>query len=104
MASGKKLENKVALVTGGNSGIGLATAKLYKEHGASVIITARSPESYNKAKAELGGAFDVVQTDVSNPAELDRLYAHIRKTYGGLDVLFANAGIAFFKPTAEVDA
>jgi len=103
MASAKKLENKVALVTGGNSGIGLATAKLYREHGANVIITARSPESYAKAKSELGGAFDVVQTDVSNLAELDRLYAHIRKTYGGLDVLFANAGIAFFKPTAEVD-
>lgn len=103
MASAKKLENKIALVTGGNSGIGLATAQLYKEHGAQVIITARSAESYSKAKAELGATFDVVQTDVSNPAELDRLYAHIRKTYGGLDVLFANAGIAFFKPTAEVD-
>ena len=98
----KKLEGKTALVTGGNSGIGLATAKAYLEQGAKVIITARSPETFKKAKAEYGKHFDVVQTDVSNLADLDRLYAHIRTNYGGLDILFANAGIAKFLPTSEV--
>lgn len=97
-----KLANKVALVTGGNSGIGLATAKLFKEQGARVIITARSNETFAKAKAEYGSLFDVVQADVSNVAELDRLYAHIKATYGKFDVLFANAGVAIFAPTTEV--
>jgi NAD(P)-dependent dehydrogenase (short-subunit alcohol dehydrogenase family) len=98
-----KLNNKIALVTGGNSGIGLATAKLFKAEGAKVVITARSTETYKIAKAELGEQFDVVQTDVGDPKQLTALYTHIQKTYGGLDVLFANAGIALFKPTAEID-
>lgn len=98
----QKLEGKTALVTGGNSGIGLATAKAFKEQGARVIITARSPETYKKAKAEYGTHFDVVQTDVSKLEDLDRLYAHIKTTYGGLDIVFANAGIANFIPTTEV--
>jgi NAD(P)-dependent dehydrogenase (short-subunit alcohol dehydrogenase family) len=98
----KKLEGKTALVTGGNSGIGLATAKAFKDQGARVIITARSPETFQKAKAEYGKHFDVVQTDVSNMNDLDRLYSHIKTTYGGLDVIFANAGIARFEPTTEI--
>lgn len=97
-----KLANKIALVTGGNSGIGLATAKLYKEQGAQVIITARSNETYEKAKQEYGAYFDVVQTDVSKSGDLDRLYSHIKTKYGKLDVLFANAGIAQFAPTTDV--
>lgn len=97
-----KLANKIALVTGGNSGIGLATAKLYKEQGAQVIITARSNETYEKAKQEYGSHFDVIQSDVSKSADLDRLYSHIKTKYGKLDVLFANAGIAQFAPTTEV--
>ncbi|WP_408095629.1 SDR family oxidoreductase [Peredibacter sp. HCB2-198] len=97
-----KLSNKVALVTGGNSGIGLATAKLYKDEGAQVIITARSSETFEKAKKEYGNVFDVVQTDVSKMEDLDRLYAHIKSKYGKLDVIFANAGIALTAPTAEV--
>jgi NAD(P)-dependent dehydrogenase (short-subunit alcohol dehydrogenase family) len=99
----KKLEGKVALVTGGNSGIGLATAKLFREEGAKVIITARSDETFKRAKAEFGSAFDVVQTDVSDLAQLDRLYSYIQKTYNGLDVLFANAGVAVFAPSSEVN-
>jgi NAD(P)-dependent dehydrogenase (short-subunit alcohol dehydrogenase family) len=97
-----KLKGKIALVTGGNSGIGLATAKMFKAEGAQVVITARSPETFKVAKAELGGQFDVVQTDVSQPKQLAALYAHIKTTYGGLDVIFANAGVAQFTPTAEV--
>jgi NAD(P)-dependent dehydrogenase (short-subunit alcohol dehydrogenase family) len=98
----RKLEGKTALVTGGNSGIGLATAKAFKDQGARVIITARSAETFKKAKAEYGAHFDVVQTDVSKPADLDRLFSHIKTNYGGLDVVFANAGIAKFEPTTEI--
>lgn len=98
-----KLNGKVALVTGGNSGIGLATAKLLKAEGAKVVVTARSSETYKIAKAELGAQFDVVQTDVSDPKQLESLYSHIKSNHGGLDVLFANAGVALFKPTTEVD-
>lgn len=99
-----QLEQKVALVTGGNSGIGLATAKLFKERGARVIITARSKETYDIAVKEFGNQFDVVQTDVSKAAELDQLYAYIKNKYGKIDVLFANAGIAKFVPTSEVSS
>lgn len=99
----KKLEGKVALVTGGNSGIGLATAKLYRDQGAKVVITASSNETFEKAKAELGHAFDIVKTNVGQLSELDRLYAHIKEKYGKIDVLFANAGIAHFLPTPNVD-
>jgi NAD(P)-dependent dehydrogenase (short-subunit alcohol dehydrogenase family) len=95
----KKLENKIALITGGNSGIGLATAHLFANQGAKVIITASSDASYEKAKKELGTRFDIVQTDVSKLSDLDRLYTHIQKTYSTLDVVFANAGIAQFSPT-----
>lgn len=97
-----KLQNKIALVTGGNSGIGLATAKLFKEQGAQVIITARSADTFAKAQAEYGKHFDVVQADVSKNTDLDKLYGHIKSKYGKLDVLFANAGIAQFAPTTEV--
>lgn len=99
----RKIENKIALVTGGNSGIGLATAQLFKEEGAQVIITARSKSSFEKAQKELGSQFDVVQTDVSQSGELDRLYSHIKSKYGKLDILFANAGVANFRPTSDVD-
>jgi NAD(P)-dependent dehydrogenase (short-subunit alcohol dehydrogenase family) len=97
-----KLQNKVALITGGNSGIGLASAHLFKENGAKVIITARSQESFNKAQKELGTNFDIVKTDVSNVVELDSLMSHIKTKYGKLDVLFANAGLAVFQATTEV--
>lgn len=96
-----KLTNKVALITGGNSGIGLATAKLFREEGARVIVTARSAETYEKAKKELGQYFDVVQADVSKLEDIDRLYDHVQKTYGKFDILFANAGIAGWAPTTE---
>lgn len=98
-----KLQGKIALVTGGNSGIGLATAKLFREEGAKVVITASSASTYDKAKKELGEYFDVVQTDVSKSADLDRLFATIKSTHGALDILVANAGIAQFLPTGNID-
>ena len=97
-----KLTNKVALITGGNSGIGLATAKLFKDQGAKVIITASSAKTFEKTKAEYGNVFDVVQADVSNLSDIDRLYDHIKSKYGKFDILFANAGVAGFTPTLEV--
>ncbi|BDA77184.1 dehydrogenase [Leptospira kobayashii] len=96
-----KLANKVSLVTGGNSGIGLATAKLFHQEGAKVIITARSKETFEKAEKEYGTQFDVIQTDVSKLEDLDRLYSHIKNKYGKLDLLFANAGIAQFQATSD---
>jgi NAD(P)-dependent dehydrogenase (short-subunit alcohol dehydrogenase family) len=98
----KKLDGKVALITGGNSGIGLATAQLFVSHGAKVIVTARSTETFEKAK-EFGTLFDVVQCDVSDLNALDKLFEHIKTKYNHLDVLFANAGIAEFVPTSLVD-
>jgi len=83
--------------------VGLATAHLFKAHGATVIITASTPESFKKAKAELTG-FDIVQCDVASLKELDALYAHIKQKYPqGLDIVFANAGIAHFVPSTSVD-
>lgn len=99
----KKLEKQVALITGGNSGIGLATAKLFKSEGATVIITARSQETYDKAAKEYGAQFEVIQTDVSDLKSLDRLFDTVKRKFGKIDVLFANAGVASFRPTAEAD-
>jgi NAD(P)-dependent dehydrogenase (short-subunit alcohol dehydrogenase family) len=99
----KQLEGKVALITGGNSGIGLATAKLFKDQGAKVIVTARSQETFEKAQKEIGQHFDVVKADISKVADIDSLYKHIKTKYGTLNVLFANAGIALFRPTPDSD-
>ncbi len=98
-----KLRDKVALVTGGNSGIGLATAKLFNKEGAKVIITARSQQTYEVAQKELGDSFDVIQTDVSDLKQLDQMYSKIASKHGKIDVVFANAGIAHFLPTNEVN-
>ena len=98
-----KLEGKIAVITGGNSGIGLSTAKLFLEEGAKVIITASSNSTFDTAKKELGDKFDVIQTDVSKNGELDKLYATVKTKYGGIDVLVANAGIAQFLPTENTD-
>ncbi len=101
--SEKKLNGKVAVITGGNSGIGLATAKTFLDNGAKVVITARSKDTYAKAKAEFGDNFSVIQTDVSKVEDLDRLYSEVKTKYGKIDILFANAGVALFKPTLEID-
>jgi NAD(P)-dependent dehydrogenase (short-subunit alcohol dehydrogenase family) len=94
------LEGKVALITGGNSGIGLATAKQFVNEGAYVFITGRrDPEL---AAAEIGRNITGVQGDVSNLGDLDRLFAQIKREKGKLDVVFANAGAATYVPFGKI--
>ena len=88
-----KLQGKVALITGGNSGIGLATAEEFVAEGAYVYITGRRQKQLDAAVARIGRNVTGVQGDVANLADLDRLYAQIEKEKGRLDVVFANAGI-----------
>ncbi len=98
----KKLEGKVAVVTGGSSGIGLATAMRFAAEGARVVVTGRrQPELDAAAKAVGDGAIGV-RGDVSNLADLDRLYAAVKEKHGRVDVLFANAGVAEFVPFDQV--
>lgn len=90
----KRLHNKVALITGGSSGIGLATAKRFIEEGARVIITGRNEEALNQAMHELGDSHAVaVRTDISQLNQLNDLFSLIEAHYGTLDIVFANAGI-----------
>jgi len=89
-----KLEGKIALVTGGNSGIGLATAKQFVNEGAYVFITGRREPELAAAVKEIGRNVTGVQGDVSNLDDLDRLFAQIKREKGKLDIVFANAGVA----------
>src|SRR2546427_225527 len=92
-----KLEGKIALITGGNSGIGLATAKRFVTEGAYVFITGRRDRELAAVK-EVGKNLTGVQGDVSNLSDLDRLFAQIKREKGKLDVVFANAGVAKYAP------
>jgi NAD(P)-dependent dehydrogenase (short-subunit alcohol dehydrogenase family) len=97
-----KLEGKVALVTGGTSGIGLATAKQFVKEGAHVFVTGRRKPELDAAVTEIGRNATAVQGDVSNLADLDRLFAQIKREKGKLDVLFANAGVAKYAPLGKI--
>jgi NAD(P)-dependent dehydrogenase (short-subunit alcohol dehydrogenase family) len=97
-----KLEGKIALVTGGNSGIGLATAKQFVNEGAYVFITGRREPELAAAVKEIGRNVTGVQGDVSNLADLDRLFAQIKREKGKLDIVFANAGVAELAPVGEI--
>jgi NAD(P)-dependent dehydrogenase (short-subunit alcohol dehydrogenase family) len=88
----KKLEGKIALVTGGSSGIGLATAKRFISEGATVVITGRRKEALDEAVKEIGPGVTAIQADAGNLADLDKVYAQIKQQHGRVDVLFANAG------------
>lgn len=96
----KKLENKVAVITGGNSGIGLAAAKLFAANGAKVTITGRNADTVKQGAAEVGkGALGIV-SDVSDLKNIDSLYATVSENFGKIDVLVINAGIVNFEPMA----
>ena len=97
-----KLNNKVAVVTGGSSGIGLATAQRFIADGAQVVITSRNQEALDAAVAELGDRATGIRGDVANLEDLDRLFAQVEEQFGRLDVLFANAGIAPLVPFEAV--
>jgi NAD(P)-dependent dehydrogenase (short-subunit alcohol dehydrogenase family) len=94
----KRLEGKVAVVTGGNSGIGLATAKRLHEEGARVLITGRDRRTLDAAVSAIGAGTVALQSDVSKLEDIERLFAVVGSKLGKIDVLFANAGVARFAP------
>src|SRR5262245_58681279 len=98
----KKLEGKVAVITGGSSGIGLATARRFVAEGAHVFITGRRRAELEEAVRQIGRNVTGVQGDVSNLTDLDRLFATVKQQQGRLDVLFANAGVAALTPLGEI--
>ena len=97
-----KLAGKVALVTGGTSGIGLATAKEFVNEGAFAFITGRRGSELAAAVKEIGRHVTGVQGDVSNLGDLDRLFEQIKQEKGTLDIVFANAGVARYAPLGEI--
>ena len=97
------LEGKVALVTGGNSGIGLATARAFHANGARVVIAGRNRETLEEVARQLGHNVLVVRADVTKLNEIDQLMAQASETFGKLDILFVNAGIFKGAPLEEVD-
>ncbi len=97
-----RLQGKVAVVTGGNSGIGLATARRFAHEGAHLFIAGRRKPELDAALHAIGGNTVIVQADISNLADLDRLYDTVRQKAGAVDVLFANAGGGTFSPLQDV--
>ena len=98
-----KLASKVAIITGGNSGIGFTTAKTFAEEGAEVIITGRNQESLDKAVAELGGKVTAIKSDAARIADIERLASELESQGKRVDVLFLNAGIAQLAPIEQTD-
>ncbi len=97
-----KLEGKVAVITGGNSGIGLATAQLFAAEGAQVFITGRRQNELDAAVKLIGRNAVGIQGDVSNLEDLERLYARVKERQVPIDVLFANAGVGDFVPLGSI--
>lgn len=96
-----RLSGKVAVITGGNSGIGLASAQRLQQEGARVAISGRSRKTLEEAQKTLGKDALVVQADVAKLPEIDKLYSEVKKKFGKFDILFVNAGIATFSPFAN---
>jgi NAD(P)-dependent dehydrogenase (short-subunit alcohol dehydrogenase family) len=96
-----RLDGKTALITGGNGGIGLATARRFVDEGAYVFVTGRRDAELTAAVTEIGSNVTGVQGDVSNLRDLDRLFAQIKRDKGTLDIVFANAGVAKYAPSAR---
>lgn len=97
-----KLSGKIAVITGGNSGIGLSTAELFAREGAQVVITGRRKSELDAAVAKIGPSAVGVQGDVAELDDLDRLYAQVKERFGHIDILFANAGVAEFSPLGAI--
>jgi len=100
----KRLEGKVAVVTGGNSGIGLASARRLHEEGARVVITGRDPRTLDAAVSVIGAGTVALQSDASKLEDIERLFSVVASKVGRIDVLFANAGIAKFAPYSASQA
>ena len=99
-----KLNNKVAVITGGSTGIGLATAKTFLAEGAKVVITGRTKETLDAAVNEINdNNLLAVQSDTAQLDQIDALVEQVSNTFGKVDILFANAGIAWFAPIDQVD-
>ncbi len=98
-----RLAGKIAVITGGNSGIGLATAKRFVAEGAEVFITGRRQEELDRAVGEIGPGVTGVQGDVSRLEDLDRLFATVKAQSGRIDILFANAGLGTMEPLGAID-
>jgi NAD(P)-dependent dehydrogenase (short-subunit alcohol dehydrogenase family) len=94
-----RLSNKTALITGGTSGIGLATAQLFHQHGARVLVTGL--HTTGEARKQLPDDVEVIQSDAADPEAITRLVEHVRATTSGVDILFLNAGIGRFGPMAH---
>lgn len=98
-----KLQDKVAVITGGNSGIGLATARLFAKEGAKVVVFGRNKEKVDFAVSELGPEALGISGDVSNLSDLDYLFSKVKEKYGQIDILIANAGVALVAPLEYAD-
>ena len=96
-----KLDNKIALITGGTTGIGAATARLFRDEGATVVVTGSNPKSLEAARAELPG-IELVLSNQSDPAASKALADDVAARHGRIDVLFVNAGVAAFSPLDQV--
>lgn len=94
----QRLNNKVALITGGTSGIGLSAAKRFVEEGATVIVTGTNPTSLQAARQELGDSAQVVASDAASAEDIQALFEQVQREHGKIDVLYLNAGIARFAP------
>ena len=99
----KTLEGKIAVVTGGNSGIGLATAKLLRQEGAKVAISGRDQATLDTAAKEIGEGTLTVRSDISKLEDLDALFTKVQQVFGKIDILFANAGVAKFATIGDMD-
>ena len=98
----KRLAEKVAVVTGGNSGIGLATAQLFRTEGAKVALSGRNQETLDDAVRTIGSDVLAIRADVSKPNEIQRFFTTVAEKWGKIDILFANAGIGKFAPVFDV--